>query len=100
MKKDPQSVNLCKLIGIFLLLALSSCSGNNSSTLSSSQRAQIAQIDAALKLVADHHFAETEGAIQPVIHAKNFGRLPSAEQYRALTKAANLAVTLKQPKLE
>jgi hypothetical protein len=68
--------------------------------LSSAQRAEIGQIDESLKLVADHHFAEAEGVIQPVIHAKHFGRLPSEEQYRALLTAAKLAYTLKHPKLE
>lgn len=68
--------------------------------MSSAQRAEIVQIDASLKLVAEQHFAEAEGVIQPVIHAKHFGRLPSAEQYRALLTAARLSFTLKEPKLE
>jgi beta-barrel assembly-enhancing protease len=93
-------MNLCRLSGIFVLLALTGCAANKAPTLSSAQRAAIAQIDESLKLVADHHFAEAEGVIQPVIHAKHFGRLPSEEQYRALLTAARLAYTLKQPKLE
>jgi beta-barrel assembly-enhancing protease len=93
-------VNLCRFLGVFLLLALTGCATNNASTLSSAQRAEIAQIDESLTLLAEHHFAEAESVIQSVIHAKNFGRLPSAEQYRALTTAAKLAVTLNHPKLE
>jgi tetratricopeptide (TPR) repeat protein len=89
-----------RLLCAFLLLALASCTSNAPSSLSSSQRAEIAQIDAALKLVGEKHFAEAEVIIQPVIHAKDFGRLPSAEQYRALLTAARLAFTLKEPKLE
>jgi tetratricopeptide (TPR) repeat protein len=85
---------------VLLILALAGCATNNASRLSSPQRAAIAQIDESLKLVADHHFAEAEGVIQPVIHAKVFGRLPSAEQYRALLTAAKLGYTLKHPKLE
>jgi beta-barrel assembly-enhancing protease len=83
-----------------MCLLLAGCVANKAPTSSASQRAEIAQIDAALKLVVDHHFAEAEGVIQPVIHAKDFERLPSAEQYRALTTAAKLAVTLNHPKLE
>lgn len=93
-------MNLSRLLVIFVFLALAGCATNNASTLSSAQRAEIGQIDESLKLVADHHFAEAEGVIQPVIHARNFGRLPSAEQYRALLTAAKLAYTLKHPKLE
>jgi beta-barrel assembly-enhancing protease len=50
--------------------------------------------------VAGRHFDEAEAVIQPVIHGKNFGQLPSGEKYRALLTAARLAYTLKQPKLE
>src|ERR1700733_1213805 len=82
------------------LLVLGGCAANKSTDLSASQRAETAQTDAALKLVAEHHFAEAEGVIQPVVHAKDFGRLPSAEQYRALLTAAKLGYTLKHPKLE
>jgi hypothetical protein len=93
-------MNLCRLSGICVFLALTGCAANKAPTLSSAQRAEIAQIDASLKLVADRHFAEAEGIIQPVIHARDFSRLPSAEQYRALTTAAKVAFTLKHPKLE
>jgi tetratricopeptide (TPR) repeat protein len=91
---------LSKAPGVVFFLVLAGCAGHNASTLSSSQRAQIAQIDAALKLVADRRFDEAESVIQPLIHARHFGRIPSAEQYRALRTAARLAFTLKQPKLE
>jgi tetratricopeptide (TPR) repeat protein len=94
------SMNLARLLGTFMFLAVASCATNKQSTLSSAQRAAIAQIDESLKLVADHHFAEAEAVIQPVIHAKYFDRLPSAEQYRALLTAARLAYSLKEPKLE
>jgi tetratricopeptide (TPR) repeat protein len=93
-------MNLIKLPGLSVFLLLCGCAANTASTLSSAQRAEIAQIDESLKLVAGHHFEEAEGIIQPVIHAKNFGRLPSAEQYRALLTAAKLAYTLKDPNLE
>jgi hypothetical protein len=93
-------MNLSKLPGLFVFLLLCGCAANNASTLSSARRAEIAQIDESLKLVAGHHFDEAEAVIQPVIHDKQFGRLPSAEQYRALLMAARLAYTLKQPKLE
>jgi beta-barrel assembly-enhancing protease len=93
-------MNLSKLPGLFVFLLLCGCAANNASTLSSAQRAALAQIDESLKLVAGHHFEEAEAVIQPVIHDKHFGRLPSAEQYRALLMAARLAYTLKQPKLE
>jgi tetratricopeptide (TPR) repeat protein len=85
---------------VLLLLVMGGCAANKSTDLSASQRAETAQIDAALKLVAEHHFPEAEGIIQPVVHAKDFGRLPSAEQYRALLTAARLGYTLKHPKLE
>ena len=97
---EGTSVDYPKILGIFLLLALGGCAGNQAPTLSASQRAEIAQIDAALKLVSEHHYVEAEGVIQPLIHAKDFGRLPSPEQYRALLTAAQLAFTLKEPKLE
>lgn len=93
-------MNRCRLSGIFVFLALTGCAVNKVPTLSSAQRAEIAQINASLKLVADRHLAEAESVIQPVIHAKHFGRLPSAEQYRALLTAAKLSFTLKHPKLE
>jgi hypothetical protein len=93
-------VNCTRFFVISLLLALAGCAANKSTDLSASQRAEIAQIDAALKLVAEHHFAEAEGVIQPVVHAKDFGRLPSAQQYRGLMTAAKLGYTLKHPKLE
>ena len=93
-------MNITRIVAALLLVALASCASNGPSNLSTSQRAQIAQIDAALKLVSERHFAEAEAIIQPLIHAKNFGRLPSAEQYRALLTAAKLAFTLKEPKLE
>jgi tetratricopeptide (TPR) repeat protein len=89
-----------RLLGILLVFVLAGCAGNSVSSLSASQRAEVAKIDTALKLVAERQFAEAQGVIQPVIHAKGFGRLPSAEQYRALLTAAKLAFTLKQPKLE
>jgi len=93
-------MDLAKLPWLIAVLALAGCAANNSTTLTSAQRAEIAHIDESLKLVADHHFDQAEAVIQPVIHAKHFGRLPSAEQYRALQTAARLAFTLKQPKLE
>jgi tetratricopeptide (TPR) repeat protein len=93
-------MTLNRLFCALLVFALASCAANGPSALSSSQRAQIGQIDFALKFVAEHKFSEAQGAIQPVIHAKDFGRLPSAEQYRALLTAAKLGFTLKQPKLE
>jgi tetratricopeptide (TPR) repeat protein len=93
-------MNLPRLLGIFVFAALAGCATHNASRLSSAQRAEIGQIDESLKLVADHHFAEAEGVIQLVIHAKHFGRLPSEEQYRALLTAAKIAYTLKHPKLE
>jgi hypothetical protein len=89
-----------RVVCIFVLLALASCASNGPSGLSSSQRAQIVQIDLSLKLVSERQFAEAEAVIRPLIHAKGFGRLPSAEQYRALLTAAKLAFTLKEPKLE
>lgn len=93
-------MNLPKLLGLVAFLTLAGCVTNNAPTLSSSQRAAIAQIDESLKLVADRKFAEAESVIQPVIHAKHFDRLPSAEQYRALLTAAKLSFTLKEPQLE
>lgn len=93
-------MTLPRPLSLAVFLALVGCATNNASTLSSAQRAAIAQIDESLKLVADHHFAEAEAVIQPVIHAKHFDRLPSAEQYRALLTAARLGFTLKEPKLE
>jgi tetratricopeptide (TPR) repeat protein len=93
-------MNLTRMLGIFVFLALAGCAANKASTLSSAQRAAIAQIDESLKLIAGHHFDQAETVIQPVIHDRHFGRLPSAEQYRALLTAAKLAYTLKDPKLE
>ena len=93
-------MKISSLTIVLLILALTGCAANKSSNLAASQRAEIAQIDAALKLVGEQHFAEAEGVIQPVIHAKDFARLPSAEQYRGLLTAAKLAFTLKHPKLE
>ncbi len=93
-------MNLSRPLCFSLFLALGGCATNKAPTLSVSQRAAIAQIDATLKLVAEHHFAEAEGVIQRVIHAKDFGRLPSTEQYRGLLTAAKLGYTLKHPKLE
>ena len=93
-------MNLARVLGLFLFLALAGCAANNSNTLSSAQRAQVAQIDAVLKLVSERKFAEAESVIQPVIHATRFNRLPSAEQYRALLTAAKLSFTLKESKLE
>jgi beta-barrel assembly-enhancing protease len=93
-------MDLSRRLSIFVFLALAGCATNKAPTLSSAQRAAIAQIDESLKLVADRKFAEAEGVIQPVIHAKHFDRLPSAEQYRALLTAAKLSFTLKEPKLE
>jgi tetratricopeptide (TPR) repeat protein len=93
-------VNMFRILGICLCLAMAGCAADKSTDLTPSQRAQVAQIDAALKLVEGHHLAEAEDVIQPVIHAKNFGRLPSVEQYRALLTAAKLAFTLKHAKLE
>jgi hypothetical protein len=89
-----------RLVVVLVAVTLSCCTTNGTSTMSSSQLASIGQIDAALKLVADRRFAEAEGVIQPVIHAKDFGRLPSAEQYRALLTAAKLGFTLQHSKLE
>ncbi len=93
-------MNIARIVGVSILLTLGGCAANNAPTLSSAQRAEIAQIDEALKLVAGRHFAEAQSVIQPVIHAKNFDRLPSAEQYRGLLTAARLGFELKQPKLE
>ena len=93
-------MNLPRMLGVFLLVALTSCASNGPSNSPTSQRAQIAQIDLALKLVAERQFVEAEAIIQPLVHSKNFGRLTSAEQYRALLTAAKLAFTLKEPKLE
>ena len=93
-------MNIPRVVCVFFLVALASCANNGPSGLSSSQHAQIAQIDLSLKLVSQRQFAEAEGIIQPIIHGKDFGRLPSAEQYRALLTAAKLAFTLKEPKLE
>jgi tetratricopeptide (TPR) repeat protein len=99
-RQGSLSMNLARLLGTFMFLALASCATNKQSPLSAAQRAEIAQIDESLKLVANHQFAEAEAVIQPVIHSKHFGRLPSAEQYRALLTAAKLSFTLKEPKLE
>jgi tetratricopeptide (TPR) repeat protein len=93
-------MNLARFLGIFAFLALAGCATNHPQRLSSAQRAKIAQVDVALKLVSERRFAEADGVIQPVIHAKAFGRLPSGEQYRALLTAAKLSLTLKEPKLE
>jgi tetratricopeptide (TPR) repeat protein len=93
-------MNIPRVVCVFFLVALASCANNGPSDLPSSQRAQIAQVDLSLKLVSERQFAEAEGVIQPVIHAKDFDRLPSGEQYRALLTAAKLAFTLKEPKLE
>jgi tetratricopeptide (TPR) repeat protein len=92
-------MNLSRLIGVVLFLALAGCAANNPLT-ESAQRAAIVQIDLSLKLAADHDYVKAQSVIHEVIHAKDFGRLPSAEQYRALTTAAKLAFTLKQPKLD
>jgi beta-barrel assembly-enhancing protease len=96
----PMTMKPSRFLGICLVLVLGGCAANKSTHLSASQRAEITQIDAALKLVGEQHFAEAEGVIQPVIHAKHFERLPSGEQYRALLTAAKLAFTLKHPRLE
>jgi len=93
-------MDIPRVVCVFFLVALASCANNGPSDLRSSQRAQIAQVDLSLKLVSERQFAEAEGVIQPVIHAKAFDRLPSGEQYRALLTAAKLAFTLKEPKLE
>jgi len=93
-------MNLPRILSVFWLVVLASCVSDGPSNSSSSPRAQIAQIDLALKLVSERQFAESEAIMQPLVHAKNFGRLPSAEQYRALLTAARLAFTLKEPKLE
>jgi tetratricopeptide (TPR) repeat protein len=93
-------MQLSRFLSSLVLLALAGCAANKAPVSSSAQLDQITQIDAALKLVTEHHFAEAEGVIQPVIHAKEFGRLPSAEQYRALLMAAKLGFTLKHSKLE
>ena len=93
-------MNLSRLLSVVVFIAIAGCAGNMAPTMSSAQQAAIAQIDESLKLVAGHHFAEAESVIQPVIHAKNFERLPSAEQYRALLTAARLGYTLNHPKLE
>ena len=89
-----------KAIIVLLFLTLAACAANKPLTLPESQRAAIVQIDLSLKLAADHDYVKAQDVIQEVIHAKDFGRLPSAEQYRALLTAAKLAFTLKQPKLE
>jgi beta-barrel assembly-enhancing protease len=93
-------VHLFRIVSVFFLLALAGCATNGPPTLSTSQRAAIAQIDIAVKLAAERDFVKAEGVIQEVIHAKDFRRLPSAEHYRALLTAAKLAYTLKEPKLE
>jgi hypothetical protein len=100
LQEVESAMSLPRVVSVFFIAALAGCASNSPSSLPSPQRAQIAQIDLALKLVSEHHFAEAEGIIQPLIHAKNFGRLPSAEQYRGLLTAAKLAFTLKEPKLE
>jgi hypothetical protein len=99
-ERRTPSMKINNLPIALLLLLLGGCAANKSTDMSASQRAEISQIDAALKLVAEHHFAEAEDLIQPVIHAKGFGRLPSAEQYRGLLTAAKLGYTLNHPKLE
>ena len=91
---------MSRILFSLFFLALAGCATDNPSTLSSSQRAQVAQIDTALELVGDRRFSDAEAIIQPVIHAKGFDRLPSGEQYRALLTAAKLAFTLNEPKLE
>jgi hypothetical protein len=93
-------MNVARVVSMFFLVAIVSCASNRPSGAPLSLQAQIAQVDLSLKLVSEKKFAEAEGVIQPVIHAKNFGQLPSAEQYRALLTAAKLAFTLKEPKLE
>jgi tetratricopeptide (TPR) repeat protein len=89
-----------RFIVVLVAVAAAGCASNRGSHLSSSQQAQIAQIDAALDLVGQRRFKDAEAIIQPLIHAKHFARLPSAEQYRALSTAAKLAFTLKEPTLE
>lgn len=93
-------MNAPRIAFLFLLVSIASCAGNGPSHLPSSQRARTAQIDISLNLVSERHFAEAESIIQPLIHAKDFGSLPSSEQYRALLTAAKLAFTLKEPQSE
>jgi tetratricopeptide (TPR) repeat protein len=100
IRQGRLKMKLFRLLGIALFLALTGCSANRPLTLSVSQQAEIVRIDFALQLATDHEFARAEGVIQEIIHAKDFDRLPSTEQYRALTVAAKLAVNLKHPKLE
>jgi tetratricopeptide (TPR) repeat protein len=92
-------MTMSRFLSVLMLLVLAGCAANRPIS-PQSQLDQIGQIDAALKLVRERHFADAEDVVQPVIHAKDFGRLPSAEQYRALLTAAKLAFTLKHPKLE
>ena len=91
-------MNLSRLFGFLLILALASCASTNPTP--SSQRAEIGQIDTAQKLAADHRDAEADAAIQSLINTKNFRELPSAEQYRALLTASKLASTLNAAQLE
>ena len=67
-------MNLSRLIGVVLFLALAGCAANNPLT-ESAQRAAIVQIDLSLKLAADHDYVKAQSVIHEVIHAKDFGRL-------------------------
>lgn len=84
----------------FFLLTIAGCAANPPPTLPGTQLAAQAQIQSAAALAANKQYAEAETTIQPVIHAKNFGQLPSPDQYQALKLAAKLAFTLKHTKLE
>ncbi|HEY2527224.1 MAG TPA: hypothetical protein VGJ20_04615 [Xanthobacteraceae bacterium] len=94
------STGVISFFAVLLAIAVASCASNGGSKLSSSQQEQVTKINAALDLARQLRFEEAEAMIQPLIHAKRFGRLPSAEQYRALSTAAKLAFTLEEPKLE
>jgi beta-barrel assembly-enhancing protease len=89
-----------RFLSFLVVLVLAGCAANKAPISSASQLDQTAQIDATLKLVSGRHFEEAEAVIQPLVHSKDFSRLPSAEQYRALLTAAKLGFTLKHPKLE
>ena len=93
-------MNLARPLCIVLVLTVAGCAADKPLNSSVSQQAEIVQIDLSLKLAAEHDYVKAQGVIQEVIHAKDFGRLPSGEQYRALLTAAKLAFTLKEPKLE
>jgi tetratricopeptide (TPR) repeat protein len=100
------------LLAISLILTLSACAASSTKPLSGASSrgaslgtsqdtaAGVAQLDAALQLIAEKHLAEGEIALQTVISAKYFGGLASEDQYRALEAAAQVALVLKHTKLE